>query len=59
MDQKLQSEKKAYEPPRAMRLGEMRSGAALCEGSGSGDSGCYGNGNSASVYCSASGSGVG
>jgi hypothetical protein len=41
------SEKKAYEPPRAMRLGEMKSGAGACYGTGSGDSHCEENGNSA------------
>jgi hypothetical protein len=41
-------EKKDYEPPRAMRLGEMRSGAGAC-GTGSGDEGCLSNGNSAGV----------
>jgi hypothetical protein len=51
MDQKAQSEKKAYEPPRAMRLGEMRNGAGECS-TGSGDStgGCYG-GNGAIDSC--------
>jgi hypothetical protein len=51
------SEKKAYEPPRAMRLGEMRSGAGLCEASGSGDIECRSNGNSALGICFSSGNG--
>jgi hypothetical protein len=41
-----------------MRLGEMRSGAGLCEVSGSGDSGCFSNGNSALSYCSVNGNSV-
>jgi hypothetical protein len=48
------NEKKSYEPPRAMRLGEMKSGAGDCE-SGSGDSVCFESGNSASSGCYASG----
>jgi hypothetical protein len=55
MDQKVQSEKKAYEPPRAMRLVEMRSGAGACDASGSGDYQCLGNGNSAIAACDNSG----
>jgi hypothetical protein len=51
------SEKKAYEPPRAMRLGEMKSGAGACYGTGSGDGDiCEDNGNSASgIGCYGSG----
>jgi hypothetical protein len=51
------SEKKAYEPPKAMRLGDMRNGAgqSSCFG-GSGDgSGCFASGNLASGSCSDSG----
>jgi hypothetical protein len=52
---KALSEKKSYEPPRAMRLGEMRSGAGDCE-SGSGDSlACFQSGNSALSGCFGSG----
>jgi hypothetical protein len=48
------SEKKAYEPPRAMRLGEMRGGAGACYGPGSGDGeSCSGNGNYAEACNSA------
>ncbi|MDD4650661.1 MAG: hypothetical protein PHQ34_00370 [Methanothrix sp.] len=50
------SEKKAYEPPRAMRLGDMRNGAGLCESTGSGDASCIADGNSAG-FCSGEGSG--
>jgi hypothetical protein len=50
MDKKVQSEKKDYEPPRAMRLGEMRSGAGLCD-TGSGDYDCDLEGNSATSLC--------
>ena len=51
-----QGEKKAYEPPRAMRLGEMRNGAGACISSGSGDGDfCEGSGNSASGGCYGSG----
>lgn len=47
------SEKKAYEPPRAMRLGDMRGGAGACE-PGSGDfESCSGNGNYAEACNSA------
>jgi hypothetical protein len=56
MDQKVQSEKSAYEPPRAMRLGEMRNGAGLCN-TGSGDAGCYGDGNGPTSFCSNNGNG--
>jgi hypothetical protein len=46
-------EKKAYEPPRAMRLGEMRNGAGACS-PGSGDlESCSGNGNYAEACNSA------
>jgi hypothetical protein len=44
---KSASEKKAYEPPRAMRQGEMGNGTGSCFGSGSGDEYCQNNGNSA------------
>jgi hypothetical protein len=50
------SEKKAYEPPRVMRLGEMRNGAGFCESSGTGDTSCLADGNSA-LYCDVFGSG--
>jgi hypothetical protein len=44
------SEKKAYEPPRAMRLGEMRGGAGACYGPGSGNGDfCSDNGNYAGL----------
>jgi hypothetical protein len=47
------SEKKAYEPPRAMRLGEILGGAGACSpGSGDGES-CSGNGNYAEACNSA------
>jgi hypothetical protein len=53
------SEKKAYESPRAMRLGDMRNGAGDCIASGSGDGIiCQGSGNSAAGICFASGSNV-
>jgi len=52
------SEKKAYEPPRAMRLGDMRGGAGACESSGSGDSICDASGNAASSNCIVAGNGV-
>jgi hypothetical protein len=53
---KALSEKKSYEPPRAMRLGEMRGGAGACDPLGSGDSGCYG-GNNAVFTCDTGNSG--
>lgn len=52
------NEKKAYEPPRAMHLGEMRNGAGACFG-GSGDQfSCDLSGNSASGECMDSGNSV-
>lgn len=50
------SEKKAYEPPRAIRLGEMRNGAGACAASGSGDASCEEDGNSAG-FCLGVGNG--
>ena len=59
----------AYDPPRAMRLSSVESGAGACEPAGSGDVdgcsvgsfasgyGCSGNGNGASVGCYGEGSG--
>jgi hypothetical protein len=45
-------EKNAYEPPRAMRLEEMRNGAGDCVQTGSGDSRmCASNGNSPGLDC--------
>jgi hypothetical protein len=45
-------EKKDYEPPKAMRLEEMRNGAGDCVQTGSGDSGmCASNGNSPGLDC--------
>ncbi|MDD4650662.1 MAG: hypothetical protein PHQ34_00375 [Methanothrix sp.] len=49
------SEKKAYEPPRAMRLGDMRNGAGICGGTGSSDAECVADGNAAGL-CSGVGS---
>jgi len=44
-------EKKAYEPPKAMRLDDVRNGADACD-NGSGDASfCYQNGNSAGGTC--------
>jgi hypothetical protein len=44
--------KKAYDPPRAMRLGDMRNGAGDCVQTGSGVSGmCASNGNSPGLDC--------
>jgi hypothetical protein len=52
------SQKKAYEPPRAMRLDEVRDGAALCANTGSGDSlNCVGNGNMPGLLCVLNGNG--
>jgi hypothetical protein len=49
-------QKKAYEPPRAMRLDEMRNGAGDCITNGSGDAdNCVVNGNSAGNVCDTSG----
>jgi hypothetical protein len=50
------SEKKAYEPPKAMRLGEMRNGAGLCQSTGSGDASCISDGNAAG-FCTGDGNG--
>jgi hypothetical protein len=49
------SQKKAYEPPKAIRLGEMRNGAGYCNtGSGDNDE-CNTAGNSAVLQCTSSG----
>jgi hypothetical protein len=49
------SQKKSYEPPKAIRLGEMRNGAGDCN-PGSGDTiKCSAAGNSASWECASSG----
>lgn len=52
------SEKKTYEPPKAVRLGDMRGGAGACEFSGSNDAECLGDGNSAGL-CEVAGSSAG
>jgi hypothetical protein len=52
------SDKKAYEPPKAMRLGDMRGGSGACAGSGSGDSICDASGNAASSNCIVAGNGA-
>ncbi|MEI6102822.1 MAG: hypothetical protein WCP70_02655 [Methanothrix sp.] len=53
------SEKKDYEPPKAMRLGDMRNGAGVCSNTGSGDGeSCSGDGNSAAGGCFGDGNNV-
>jgi hypothetical protein len=52
------SKKRAYEPLRAMRLEEMRSGSGNCYRSGSGDNFCDSSGNSAYTNCLGSGNSV-
>ncbi len=52
------NEKKAYEPPKAIRLGDMCDGEGrMCTSSGSGDSNCDTTGNSASLLCRTGNSG--
>ncbi|MEI6102827.1 MAG: hypothetical protein WCP70_02680 [Methanothrix sp.] len=51
--------KLAYEPPKAMRLDDMREGEGVsCLSSGSGNASCQANGNSATFTCASSGNGV-
>lgn len=52
------SKKKAYEPPKALRLDDLREGeGAICI-SGSGNPTCQSSGNSAGFVCTSSGNGV-
>jgi hypothetical protein len=53
------SNKRAYEPPRAVRLDDVGNGAGACDGSGSGDhNSCSSSGNIAFYTCSSSGNNV-
>jgi hypothetical protein len=54
-DSEGMNEKKAYEPPKAMRLGDMRGGVGDCYESGSGDAWCDTSGNTATSGCYGSG----
>jgi hypothetical protein len=52
-------EKRAYEPPRSMRLDDVGNGAGACDASGSGDrNSCSSSGNIAFYSCSSYGNNV-